>query len=175
MGNLKHAWIGLWVLAGLIVTGINGAALLSLLDEPLAGYSSQVRRAARAFRQYQQLLEAEKKKMASGLDLLAGLFEAETDEKPPEAAAPQPIAPKPVRKKPPQPVVLPVLTGVVTRTSENGTRQWLALMDGRVRTRGDRIRQLTVRKIDGRGVVLAKGSRTWFVKAPEIAYSRTLQ
>ena len=35
-GNNIQVFIGLWIIAGLAVMGINGYALMSLMDEPLA-------------------------------------------------------------------------------------------------------------------------------------------
>ena len=55
-GSRVQALIGLWILTGLVVVGINGAMLMSLLDEPLAGYSPGVRTADRGFRQYRTLV-----------------------------------------------------------------------------------------------------------------------
>jgi hypothetical protein len=70
-----RALIGLWILAGLMVVGVNGTMLLSLLDEPLAGYSSGVRNADRAFRQYRMRLTAEAEKMTSGMERLTSWFD----------------------------------------------------------------------------------------------------
>ena len=74
LGYRYQVIIGLWVLVGLVVAGINGYYLLSLLDEPLAGYSPGARQARRQFQQYQQLMETQTRKIASGMKLLAERF-----------------------------------------------------------------------------------------------------
>lgn len=175
LGNRMHALIGLWILAGLVVAGVNGSILLSLLDEPLAGYSSAVRDADRGFRQYRLRLAAEAEKIASGMDLLASRFKPVVGEEEtpvvPETPAPAPNA----SKRAPLPVVLPTLTGIMTSRSSDGNSRQLAVLDGRICTDGDRLDDFTVKRITRGGVALVRGRQTWFLKAPDIAYSVTTQ
>lgn len=171
MGNRMHGLIGLWILAGLIVAGVNGTMLLSLLDEPLAGYSMQVRNADRSFRQYRLIAKMEAEKIDSGMELIANLFAPDAPEEKPVAVQPvsKPLATE--NKKLPSPVVLPTLTGIVTRLAADGTVQWLAMMDNGIWSNGDQFRELTIQRIDSRGIVLVRGDQSWFVKAPERSYS----
>ncbi len=173
LGSRVHALIGLWILTGLVVVGINGYMLMSLLDEPLAGYSSTVRNADRGFRKYRILLTAEAEKITSTMDLLARRFTPRVVEKEDpvveEVPEPQSIAKKVVAPN----VVLPTLTGIITSRSTDGTARRMAVMDGRIRSEGDQLRDLTVKGIASGGVSLVRGHRTWFLKAPEIGYTRT--
>ena len=164
--------LGLWVLAGLMVAGINGTMLLQLLDEPLAGYSMVVRNASRGFEQYRVLLATEARKITSGMDLLASRYTlpAVKEEK---KAAPDVSVRQTAGKAAPVSVALPTLTGIMTSRSTDGATQRLAVMDGRICNEGDRLGDLTVKGISRTGVRLAKGGRTWFIKAPEVAYSLT--
>jgi hypothetical protein len=169
--NGVHAWIGLWILAGLAVAAVNGYMLASLLDEPLAGYSQKARIAQRGLRQYQVLLTAKAERFASEMDLLAERF------KPVETAIERPALikaaiPVPRKKRTAPPVVLPNLAGIVTRQSADGADHCLALLDGRFFSEGDTIGDLTVQKISDNGVLLARAGRTWFLKTPEVACSR---
>ena len=171
-GSAAHALIGLWVLAGLMVVGVNGYMLLALLDEPLAGYSNLVRSADRGFQQYRALLTAETEKITSGLDRLAGRF------KPMGAEIEKPTAvngssPPPATQVAVTPVMLPTLSGIMTHRSSDGQAHRLAVMDGRVWVAGDRLRDLTIEWIDDGGVYLVKGDQAWFLKAPDITYSLT--
>ena len=175
LGSRIHALIGLWILAGLVVAAINGYMLMSLLDEPLAGYSSGVRNADRGFRQYRMLSAAEAEKITLGMDLLASWFKPiVVEEEKPEFQ--KLLAPPPPEKKvAPSPVVMPTLTGIMTSRSADGTARRLAVMDGRICAEGDRVRDLTVKGITSGGVSLVRGGQAWFLMAPEMAYSITTQ
>ncbi|PID39376.1 MAG: hypothetical protein CR984_07195 [Proteobacteria bacterium] len=173
--NRMHAWIGSWILIGLAVIGFNGYMLLSLLDEPLAGHSPQARSANRAFRQYRILRQAKTKKIVSEMDLLVSRFGDVIPKERPMAGTPAQV-PTPEGKKvppppPPPPVTLPALTGIVSRLSADGTTQWTALINGSVRFQGDQLGQLTIQKIDSRGIVVVSDDRSWFIKTPDISFS----
>ncbi len=175
LGSRTHALIGLWILAGLAVMGVNGTMLMSLLDEPLAGYSSGVREADRGFRHYRMLLTAEAETITSGMDRLANRFASMVvpEEKPilQEALERAPTA----NKMESSPVALPVLTGIITSRSTDGTHRRLALMDGRIYAEGERVGAYTVKRVAGGGVSLVRGGQTLFLRAPEIAYSLSTQ
>jgi hypothetical protein len=175
LGNRIQALVGLWILAGLMVLGVNGAMLMSLLDEPLAGHSGGVRMADQGFRKYRMLVSAQAEKITSGMDLLTSRFTPEfvREEKP---VVQQPPATRSLAKKrAPAPVVLPVLTGIMTSRSSDGRAGRLAVLDGRICAEGDRLGSHTVMRIARGGVSLVKGDQTWFLKAPDIAYSLTTQ
>ena len=112
----SRLFIGLWVITGLVVLGINGYVLMSLLDEPLAGYSPGVRQADRGFRQYRQLIRDEAEKIYTGMELLVQRFSASVAKIDPLAPVDQKEASAPMEKKIKQPafatVTLPVLTGI---------------------------------------------------------------
>jgi hypothetical protein len=170
--NRMRVLIGLWILAGLVVAGINGTLLLQLLDEPLAGYSTAVRNASRGFAQYRMLLTTEARKITSGMDLLASRYTLTVVKKESTAAPDVSVRPA-ARKGAPVSVALPTLTGIMTSRSTDGTAKRLAVMDGRICNEGDRLGDFTVKGITRRGVRLAKAGRTWFLKAPEVAHSLT--
>jgi hypothetical protein len=174
-GSRVQALIGLWILAGLVVVGINGAMLMSLLDEPLAGYSTGVRTADRGFRQYRMLVAAEAHKITSGMDLLASRFgpRVEDTEKPATQRVPDP--PSVVKPVKPPAVKLPTLTGVLTRRSTDRIATRLAVIDGRICAVGDRCRGFTVKAITREGVSLVRNKQTWFIKVPETTYSVAVQ
>lgn len=173
-GNRMRALIGLWILTGLVVAGVNGTLLLQLLDEPLAGYSTAVRNASKGFGQYRKLLTAEAQKITSGMDLLASRFTLRVVEEK-KTAAPDISVRSTAKKVAPASVALPALTGIMTSRSTDGTAKRLAVMNGRICNEGDRLGDLTVKGITRTGVRLARGDRTWFLKAPEVAYSLTTQ
>jgi hypothetical protein len=167
--------IGLWILAGLMVGGVNGTMLLSLLDEPIAGYSSEVRNADRAFQQYRMLLAAEAEKITSGMERLTSWFKPAVmkEEQPPLRKKPAP--PSLSKKMAPEPVVLPMLTGIMTSRSSDGSTKRLALLDGHICAQGDPLGNFTVKRIARDGISLAQGDRVWYLKAPDVAYSIATQ
>jgi hypothetical protein len=175
LGSRIHVLVGLWILAGLVVLGVNGAMLMSLLDEPLAGYSGGVRVADQGFRKYRMLVTAQDGKITSGMDMLTSRYTPRVveEEKP---VVQQPSAPfSIVKKKAPAPVVLPALTGTMTSRSSDGSARRLAVLDGRLCAEGDRLGGFTVKRIARGGVSLIRGNQAWFLKAPDIAYSLTTQ
>lgn len=175
LGSRMHVLVGLWILAGLVVVGINGTMLMSLLDEPLAGYSSGVRIADQGFRKYRMLVTAEAEKITSGMDRLISRFETEVVEEEKPAIKKPPAPPSFAKKMAPAPVALPTLTGIVTSRSTDSTARRLALMDGRICAEGDRFGDFTVKRITRGGVSLVRGGQAWFLKTPDIAYSVTTQ
>lgn len=175
LGSRTHALVGLWILAGLMVVGVNGYVLMALMDEPLAGYSSEVRDVERSLRRYGQLLTAEAQKAISGIDRLASRFAPVAVEPEKPALQKSTARSAAVKQTVDLPVVLPSLTGIVTSRRTDGTANRLAVMDGRICVEGDRLGELTVTLIDVDGVSLVSDDRAWFLKAPEIAYSLTTQ
>jgi hypothetical protein len=83
--------------------------------------------------------------------------------------------PSVVKKVTVPPAALPRLTGIMTRRSADGTIRRLALMNGQVCIEGDRLQDFTIARIDSGGVSLVCGNRTWFIKAPDIGYTRSAQ
>jgi hypothetical protein len=170
-----RALIGLWILAGLMVVGVNGTMLLSLLDEPLAGYSSGVRNADRAFRQYRMRLTAETEKMTSGMKRLTSWFDPVVVEEEQPLLQKTPTSPSLAKKMAHPKVVLPTLNGIMTSRSSDGSTRRLALLDGRICAQGAPLGDFTVKRIARGGVSLAQGDRVWYLKAPDVAYSIATQ
>jgi hypothetical protein len=167
-----QVFIGLWVFIGLVVAGINGYALLPLLDEPLAGYSSGALQASRAFQQYRRLMGAETDKISSVMKILAQRFAISEPKINPAARLEKEKRPATVEKKVKRPLVrLPVLAGIVNSRSAAGQVYRMALLDNGVFSEGEMLRDFTIRKISADGVLLTKGKKTWLLKRPEIDYS----
>lgn len=171
-GDRVKAFIGLWVIAGLIVLGVNGRAFLSLLDEPLAGYSSGVRMADRGFQQYRQLLSAKTEKISSAMAHLVQRFSVNAPAVEHASAVEQKEAPaKETRHVNLPTVTLPVLAGIVTRRSAAGQTHHVAVLDSGVYAEGEQLQSFTIRQISADGILLARGKQTWFLERPDIGYS----
>ncbi len=173
LGSRINALVGLWILAGLVVMGVNGAMLMSLLDEPLAGYSGGVRMADQGFRKYRLLVTAQAEKITSGMDLLISRFTTGVVEEEKPVAQQRPAPPSLQKKRAPVPVALPTLTGIMTSRSSDGHARRLAVLDGRICAEGAQLGNLTVKRIARAGVSLVREDQAWFLKAPNTAYSLT--
>jgi hypothetical protein len=176
MGRLRsgiHVLTGLWILAGLVVLGINGYTLASLFSAPLSGYSEGVRIVNGGLMQYRALLYAEAEKITEGMDLLATRFRPKVVEEEKQVPVTVSATRSPKKIPAPPPVVLPALTGIIMSRSTNGTIGRRALMEGRVCCEGDRVGDFTVKRISARGVSVVRDHRRWFIKVPEISYSLT--
>ncbi len=172
--SVSHLLIGFWILAGLLVAGLNGYALMAFLDSPLSGYSDGIRAADRGMLKFRALLDADTRKTMSGMDRLAKRFSAVpavADQPPATRNAVVPPAAK--KRVTAAPVELPPLAGIITGRSPNGAVRRLALLGGTVFSEGDMLGELTVKGISARGVHLAGGGNHWFLKAPEISHSLT--
>jgi hypothetical protein len=172
-GNNRKLLIGSWIMLGFLTAGLNGYHLLALMDTPLAGYSDSVRFVDRGIRQLKNLLAAENEKIEAGLNLLSERYAAAEKIK---ASSKRETTKSSVD---PQlemvaPIALPVLTGILSKWSTNGEVEHLALLDGIVCLEGDRVGDLTVKRISHQGVRLARGGKVWFIEAPEHGYSLAL-
>jgi hypothetical protein len=107
------------------------------------------------------------------MDLLASWFSPDVVEDKKVAVKPPPDERPTEISTVARPVKLPRLRGIVTRRSSDGSTRHLALMDGSIWGEGDRLGDLTVARIGTRGVFLARGDKSWFLKAPDTAYSLT--
>ena len=171
-GTRNQIFIGLWVIAGLAVVGMNGFALMSLMDQPLAGYSAGVRQVNLGFQQYRRLLNAETMDLSSGMDRLVQRFAIKAPMVESQEASDKRQPPMKVEKKVKSPpVTLPVLAGIVTSRRASGEEYRLALLNDGLFSEGDMLKNFTIRKISGDGVLVAKGKKTWFLQRPDIAYS----
>jgi hypothetical protein len=169
-----HLLVGCWLLTGLLVGGLNGYRLMTLLDASLPGYSDGLRAVHRGIQQFQMLLTSETEVIGSGMELLANRFSSVAmvaDEQRTEKKTMVPLTAE--KREAALPVKLPSLAGIISSRSTNGSTSRLALLDGAVLSEGDRLRDLTVKGISIQGVLLARGGQTWFLKAPEITHSLT--
>lgn len=167
--------IGLWVLAGLLVLGLNGNVLLSLLDEPLAGYSPGVHQVDQGFRRYRTLLSLNDGERGAGMEQLSQRFAVVIPEPEPTQEEEKSVIDKVVETVKMPLVSLPVLSGIVTSRSASGEEYRMALLESDVYAEGEKLETFTIREISADGVILAKGNQTWFLKRPEIAYSVSKQ
>ena len=164
-------------MAGILVIGFNGFALLSLLDTPLSGYSPKVHAIDRALRQLRTVMTAKAESIGSQMDELAMRFATVTKPPVPREKKNRPLSAATSKRTVVRPVSLPPLAGIVTRRDIQGRGPILplAMLGGQMYTEGEKCGAFVVKEISDRGVLLAKGGRTWFVAAPAVAHSVTMR
>ncbi len=174
VGERRRTFIGGWVLAALLVLGHNGMNLMGLLDEPLLGYPAEIKGIRQQWRLLEQLrsLAVRDVEAESHLDLdeIFARFEplpADIPENlPPSGEAPATRV-EGGREGP----ILPVLTGVVCVSDEEGKVRSFALFYGKRYRVGDRVMGFRIRKISEKGVELEGMGSKWFLPVRQDAFS----
>jgi len=174
VGDKQRSFIGAWVLAALIVLGVNGLNLTNLLDQPLLGNSREVKGIRRQWKLLEQLnsLAIKEAKAVAGVDLdrVFSRFEpmsvlkgwdtgTESEEVQAEESGP----------------ILPTLTGILSVSDLEGNVRSTALFDGERYKEKDQVQGFRIEKIAEEGVYLTKWGTNWFVPAPEGEFSSVRQ
>jgi hypothetical protein len=175
-GNPKRTIIGLWVLAAILILWYNTAALTSLLDQPLAGLSPQARETITKWQRLEIQIASQQKETLSVKELEKYLSAIDIEKiktiLPAEKTKPNTDAAKkmtkPVQKKK---IVLPKLNGVVAIHDAGGKTSYLAVVDGQTREAKSRIGDFRLERIDASGILLSQGGESWFIHAPQVAFS----
>ena len=69
-------------------------------------------------------------------------------------------------------VHLPILSGILRNTDIYGRTYATAVIDGRRLKENDRIQGFKIQKIQKDGVVVTHSGQRWFIRAPDVAYSK---
>jgi hypothetical protein len=170
VGDRQRSFMGAWILAALVILGVNGLNLTNLLDQPLLGNSQEVKGIRRQWRLLEQFssLAIREAKAVGDVDL-ARVFsrfeplqvleswdpEAEEVETEAEPAGP----------------ILPVLTGIITVTDLEGNVRSTAVFNGRRFREKDVVEGFRIERIAEQGVTLSRSGADWFVPAPEGGYT----
>jgi hypothetical protein len=175
--NSRRIAIGLWVLAALLILWYNAVTLLSLWDREFTAMSP----GARATIAKRQLLESRMAQKLLGLidPLKISNIAAKIDgrrvvpppPKPKVSTPPQAVS-KRVKPAPETELKLPSLDGIIAIFHPTSGKTYLAVMDGNTLEEEGRINDFVVKSIDAKGVRLARGAKTIFIPAPQIAYSK---
>ena len=76
------------------------------------------------------------------------------------------------KKVQPSEIQLPILSGILRNTDIHGRAYATAVIDGHRLLENDRIQGFTIQKILEDGVVIASSGQRWFLRAPDVAFSR---
>jgi len=174
--NNKKLAIGLWVLAALLILWYNAVALLSLWDREFTAMSP----GARATIAKRQQLESRMAQKLLGLidPLQINHIAAKIDGRrvvpppKPKGGTPPQAVKKKVKPVPEMKLKLPSLDGIIAVYNPSSGKTYLAVMDGKTLEEQSRINDFVIKSIDAKGVLLARGAKTLFIPAPQIAYSK---
>jgi hypothetical protein len=150
---------------------------------PLPSHSREAKTAMRRAQQLEiqskeKLAEAESKKfnitkIVARLD--RGLQKIKQKMAPPKESVtikkPTPVkkAVKAVEKE--EVIALPSLTGIIQIFDAEGKLKLLAAMDGKVYEENATVQEFRIKQITAKAVILARGNRTWQIKAPKVDFS----
>jgi len=168
--------IGLWVLAALLILWYNGAAVTSLLDQPLSGLSPAARETLTKWQRLEIRIASQLKEIIDPQEIDQVLAAMEFKKKiqailPAKKSKLVPVAIKkalPVKEKE---VVLPILSGVLAIYDADGVAVHLAVVDGKAREEKSRIGDFVLERIDAKGVLLTQDRDSWFIPAPRVDFS----
>ena len=167
IGSRKRRYIGIWILAALLLVGYNGFTLMSLFNPSLADHSPEPRIAAGKWRQLRERTlkktavfdpDLIRKKMMPGLRR-----QVETARTAPAGNG--------VNKPKSAGVRLPVVTGIICVSDIQGNKRLLAVIDGRTYRQADRVQGFWIRKITEKGLHLTRSGSQWFAPAPKVHFS----
>jgi hypothetical protein len=170
VGDKQRSFMGAWVLAALVVLGVNGLNLTNLLDQPLLGNSREVKGIRRQWTLLEQLssLAIKEAKAVAEVDLdrvfsrfepMSALTGWDTGT---EAEGVQ------VEESGP---ILPMLTGILSVSDLEGNVRSTAVFQGERYKEKDQVQGFHIEKIAEEGVYLTKWGTNWFVPAPEGEFS----
>jgi hypothetical protein len=169
-GGRQRMWIGAWMLATLLLGGLNAYWFMVLEHQPLAGYSQTIRTLQTQLVKFDSMLSAGALSFNTNSDLGA-LFNPSqvAGNKGGDPTAPRTGAGTQTRK--PDPTALPALSGIVQVIGPHGSLNFQAVLNGRVYRKKDKIDDYTVDQISPTGVVLRRSDGKWFIKSPNPFYS----
>jgi len=173
----KRLAIGLWVLAALLVLWYNAAAVSSLWDRELTAMSPGTRATITKHQQLQSRISQGLLALIDPLQIenIAARIDGRRVKTPPpkpKGVTPPQVVNKRVESAPEVKVKLPSLDGIIAIYRPITGKAYRAVMDGHALEEQSRINNFVIKKIDAKGVLLSRGSKTWFVPVPQVDYSK---
>ncbi len=167
VGDKQRSFMGAWVLAALLILGLNGLNLTNLLDQPLLGNPREVKGIRRQWKLLEQLsaLAIREAKAVADVDLdrvfsrfepMSVLKAWDDDGGPGEGEKEEATGP-----------ALPVLTGILSVSDLEGNVRSTAVFSGKRYREKDEVQGFRIEKIAEEGVYLVREGTNWFVPAPE--------
>jgi hypothetical protein len=169
-GNKQRLCCGAWLLAALLIGGLNVSPLISMEAQPQAGYSRTVRELQTDLQRLDAILAAQ-------LLPLRKSWELSDFSRPSQSAGSVAADPTPPRigtasrDRVPEAAPLPTLSGIIQTMAPNGSVYFQAVLNGRSCREKDKLNDFTIEKITPSGVVVRHARATWFIPCPTPFFS----
>jgi hypothetical protein len=167
IGSKRRMITGLFILVALAFLGYNGSKLMTLLDSPLIGVSSESKLAREKWHHLEMLASRDKERRLSKpipslvQESLSRKFSVEESASGPE-----------VRPGRGGEIEIPLeVTGIIGISGSNGRSRTAAIIGDRVFYVNETVQGYLIEKIMEKGISLTKDGRSWFVEAPCVPYS----
>jgi hypothetical protein len=157
-GSKQRMCFWAWFLAAFFLGGLNIYPFMSLAQEPLKGYPQIIRVLRTKLQQFESM---------SVLNIpFSETITSENNRPEPALQKTAPFVPQA-----PDPIVWPVLSGIMQVVGPDGSISFLAVIDGQICRDNDTVNQFTVEQIAPAGVVLDRSGQKHFIKSPVPYYS----
>jgi hypothetical protein len=169
IGTRKRLCIGGWILAALLLVGVNGFKLMSFFNPELPGQSRNVKEAMKKWRQIENRGPAPIVEAFDNVNLNVAFAKytpvSHRQKKEVPTRRTQVSKEKTNTKK------LPRLTGILQTADAQGNTRSIAVLNGEYLGEGESVLGFKVEKISEEGVILMMGGARFSVPAPKINYS----
>lgn len=164
-GSKQRLCCGAWLLAALLIGGLNVSPLLSMDAQPQTGYSHTIRELQTNLQRLDDILAVQIRPLRESLEL--------SDFSRPSQAVDPSATPVGAasRDRLPEPSPLPNLSGIIQAMAPDGSIYFQAVLNGRSCREKDKLDDLTIERITPTGVVVRRVRQTWFIPCPTPFYS----
>ena len=168
-GSKQRVCIGGWVLAALLLAGLNAYQFMALEQQPLMGYSQTIKMLQVAFRQFDTTLAAGDFSLEHRMDFLNSWTSTIEPHNPSQGRSTS--NERADVQAPASDPALPILSGIMQVMGPHGALEYQAVLNGRVYREKDKIDAFSVDRISSTGVVVRRSGRQWLIKSPTPYYS----
>lgn len=171
LGSWQRLALSTLILAALLLIGYNGSKLMVLLSPPISGRSTEVKLASQKWQQLQNKISQRSKVFIEDIDLDTALLRTSSNSgsikhSPVVISSNGEEIVRHVTIKP------PIISGILRNTNIHGQAYSLAIIDGHRFKENDRVQGFRIQQIKDDGVVVTRGNQKWFIRAPNVSYSR---
>ena len=169
--NEKILFIGGWVLAALLLMGYNALEAHKLLKVSFFRNSENINMVRENHQKIMQkgYLEGKVREDRINLDHIFAKFVQNFHDQQTDIALK--LEKKKVGEKEKDNVKIPELEGILKSSDIYGNIHLLAIIEGMICSKEDRVHGFTVCKITDKGIDLTKDGKYWFIPSPEVKFS----
>ena len=169
-GSRQRLCIGGWILAALIVLGLNTYQFISLEQQPLVGYSQTVKVLQAQLRDFDTAAATGVFALKDRIQQIEAGAWFSTRRKPADhSGTTKAVGGTPIPDA--AGMLLPTLSGIIQALDPRGGTDFRAVLNGRVCRVRDKIDEFTVVKISPGTVVVRRAGRNWILNTPTPYFS----